>query len=276
VSSSAKEMYVAAEIAPLLYLDLLKGCLTRTLFPESCRSTTGSTARAHAAAVLSRLRRKGAGPTALEVRTEGRDWPREGDTMIGLARLNNLQQCVTAVLRDGIPGDLIETGVWRGGACIFMRAILKAFGDPDRVVWVADSFHGLPKPDRRYPQDHSDSLWTHSDVLGVSVDEVKNNFTRYGLLDDRVRFLKGWFRDTLPNAPIERIAVLRLDGDMYGSTMDALQSLYPKLSSGGYVIVDDFGAMATCRQAVEDYRRAHGICEAIEGIDWTGVFWRKA
>jgi O-methyltransferase len=85
--------------------------------------------------------------------------------------------------------------------------------------------------------------------LAVSLEQVKANFDRYGLLDDQVRFLKGWFRDTLPVAPIERLAVLRLDGDMYESPMDTLVNLYPKLSEGGYVIVDDYGAIPACRQA---------------------------
>jgi len=90
-----------------------------------------------------------------------------------------------------------------------------------------------------------------------------------------VRFLKGWFRDTLPAAPIERLAVLRLDGDMYQSTMDTLVNLYPKVSQGGYVIVDDYGAIPACRQAVNDYRAANGITEEIRDIDWTGIFWQK-
>jgi O-methyltransferase len=126
----------------------------------------------------------------------------------------------------------------------------------------------------RYPKDAGDPHHTFSN-LAVSVDEVRANFERYGLMDARVRFLPGWFRDTLPTAPIERIAVLRLDGDMYGSTMVALESLYPRLSPGGYVIVDDYGAVAGCREAVEDYRRDHGIGEPIHAIDWTGVYWRR-
>src|SRR5207244_9250758 len=105
--------------------------------------------------------------------------------------------------------------------------------------------------------------------------QVKANFDRYGLLDHQVRFLKGWFRDTLPGAPIEKLAVLRLDGDMYESTMDALTNLYPKLAVGGYLIVDDDGYAPACRQAVQDYRQAHGIKEKILEIDWTGVYWHR-
>ena len=141
-------------------------------------------------------------------------------------------------------------------------------------MWAADSFEGLPKADpARYPVDTGDRHWRYRQ-LGVSLDEVKANFSKYGLLDDQVRFLVGWFRDTLPNAPIERLAVMRLDGDMYESTMDALTNLYPKLSVGGYVIIDDY-ALASCQSAVEDFRKKHGISEPIRPIDWIGAFWQR-
>jgi O-methyltransferase len=208
--------------------------------------------------------------------TEGRAWPVFAHTMIGAARLNNLRSCVQDVLENQIPGDLIETGVWRGGACIMMRAILKAYGIRDRQVWVADSFEGLPRPNpERFPAD-AGATWHLHKRLAVSLEQVRANFKRYGLLDDQVHFLRGWFRDTLPNAPITKLAVLRLDGDMYEATMESLDNLYPKLSAGGYVIVDDFGAVPACRQAVYDYRTAHGITEPIEEIDWTGIYWQRS
>jgi O-methyltransferase len=210
----------------------------------------------------------------LETRAAGRDWPATAETMIGLFRLQNLQECITDLLQRGVPGDLIETGVWRGGACIFMRAVLKAFGDTTRTVWLADSFQGLPRPDpTTYPPDRGDMLWAVQE-LAVSIETVKANFERYGLLDDQVRFLPGWFRDTLPTAPIGQLALLRLDGDMYESTMVALRSLYPKVSPGGYVIVDDYGAIVSCRQAVTDFRTEFAIHNELRQIDWTGVFWQ--
>jgi len=209
-------------------------------------------------------------------RAEGRDWPARAHTMIGLKRLANLRTCVETILDDGIPGDLIETGVWRGGATILMRAILKARGVTDRLVWVADSFAGLPPPDTaRYPSDEGITLHQFPQ-LAVPLERVRENFRRYGLLDQQVRFLKGWFRDTLPAAPIERLAVLRLDGDLYESTIQALDGLYRKLSIGGFVIVDDYGNVPACRQAVHDFRAEQGITDAIQPIDWGGVFWRRS
>ena len=207
-------------------------------------------------------------------REEGYIWPGYADTMIGLKRLDNLQFCVETALKEGVEGDFIETGVWRGGACIFMRAVLAAHAIKGRKVYVADSFEGLPKPDiEKFPNDKGDE---HHAVkfLAVSQDEVENNFRKYGLLDDQVVFLKGWFKDTLPEAPIEKIAVMRLDGDMYSSTMDALNNLYPKLSKGGFCIIDDY-ALDGCRKAVDHFRKENGINSEIKEVDWTGVYWKK-
>ncbi|HLI56241.1 MAG TPA: TylF/MycF family methyltransferase [Actinomycetota bacterium] len=269
-----------------LYLDLMKRCLTRTIFPEGLQPWRpiggGGVKWAMSRPVRNVLTKRGVvlaapPPVVPGARDDGRDWPSEAETMIGMKRLDNIQLCVTDVVRQGVPGDLIETGVWRGGATIFMRAILAALGDRQRTVWVADSFEGLPKPDpARYPLDAGDDHW-QQDPLKVSLERVKSNFARYGLLDDQVRFLKGWFRDTLPTAPIEQLAVARLDGDMYESTMDALQALYPKVSVGGYVIVDDYSneGLVGCKAAVDDYRRDLGVTDPLEQVDWTGVFWKK-
>ena len=259
-----------------LYLDLFKKCLTFALWEAkdgSSKSETNPTLKQSIKQFL-----KGENVPHLtpeQRRTEGRDWPVLAHTMIGLKRLDNIQFCVERVLADGVPGDLIETGVWRGGATIFMRAILKVYGVTDRRVWVADSFEGLPIPDpEKYPDDAGDIHHTYP-TLAISLEEVRANFKAYGLLDSQVRFLKGWFRDTLPGAPIEKLAVIRLDGDMYESTMDGLVNLYPKLSTGGFVIVDDYGAVPGCRKAIEDFRQMRGIKNKMEQIDWGGVYWQN-
>ena len=205
----------------------------------------------------------------------GIDWPRHAETMSGLRRLDNVEDCVLDVIDRGVPGDLAETGVWRGGTAILMRAVLAATGDENRRVWAADSFEGLPAPDLdSHPQDAGVD-YTGFPELAVGVRQVQDNFARYGMLDERVCFLPGWFRDTLPAAPINRLAVLRLDGDLYQSTIEALDALYPKLAPGGYCIVDDFGAIPACRQAVEDYRARHAITEPLLPVDWTCVYWRR-
>jgi len=272
-----------------LYLDLLKQCLMYSLWGDSWEPLPAHDTRA--AGARPRLRRrllaglervlswKGlcvARRVALEpeLLAEGRTWPAQGLTMIGAKRLDSLQACIETVLAEEVSGDLIETGVWRGGACIFMRGVLKAYGVTDRTVWAADSFEGLPRPARaRYPADAGDR---HHAVrfLAVPLDQVQANFARYGLLDAQVRFLAGWFRDTLPAAPFTTLALARLDGDMYESTMDALVSLYPRLSPGAFVIVDDF-ALAGCRNAVLDFRAQRGIEDRIHEVDSTGIYWRN-
>ena len=196
-------------------------------------------------------------------------------TMIGRARLENVARCLESIRRADVPGDLIECGVWRGGTTVFMRGFLRAFGMANRTVWVADSFAGPPPPS--LPQDADDDLSAaRYPMLAVSLETVRGLFARYRLLDDQVRFLPGWFKDTLPSAPIERLALLRIDGDLYESTRDALAALYPKVSGEGFVIVDDYHCIPACRQAVDEYRQRERITTPLETIDWTGVFWQKA
>ena len=258
-----------------LYLTLLKNALTRSGFGQP-QMPASLPADGLPPDVLAQMKAWLALHDLDVVRHSPPLWPAEAETMVTLPRLDNLQACLGRVVVDDIPGDFIETGVWRGGTSIFARGVLRALGDTARKVWVADSFQGLPKPDpARYPVDAGDVCWT-VDFLAVSVEEVKANFEKYGLLDDQVRFLPGWFADTLPTAPIDELAVLRLDGDMYSSTTQALDALYPKLSIGGYVIIDDYGAVPSCKAAVDDWRRNHGIREAIVPTnDVSEVSWRK-
>lgn len=267
----------------LLYLELLKGCLTRELFVDQEFVDAFFVPWAARQALEGTDIRPMIPTNAAGSRREGRDHPPYAETMVGRARLDNVQALVMRAIAESVPGDLVETGVWRGGTVILMRAILAAFADPDRIVWACDSFEGLPEPDlERYPQDAELELSPESPAvlmkkyLAVSVEQVRDNFERYGLLDDRVHFVKGWFRDSLPDAPIERIAVLRLDGDLYESTLDALTHLEHKVAPGGFVIVDDYNGIEACRQAVDEYRAAHGITAPIHDIDWTGVWWQKS
>lgn len=237
-----------------LYLDLLRQVLTRSLFIDH--------------------------PQQKEIRRLGRDWPQDAETMIGEERLLNIETLAYAAINDGVDGDFMECGVWRGGAAIFMRGILSAdpamrYTQQRRSVWIADSFAGLPAPNpESYPADAGDQHHTQKE-LKVCLFDVKKNFERYGLLDDRVKFLPGLFKDTLPG-PVERLALLRIDADMYESTTQALEAMYPKLSSGGFVIVDDYRNIPNTHQAVDDFRARHKITEPIQPADsWCAVYWRK-
>lgn len=202
-------------------------------------------------------------------------------TCVPRCRLDHLEACIRTVVDESIPGDLIETGVWRGGVTIFMRMLLETLGVNDRIVWVADSFRGLPRPDKtRFPRERAafDSPeMAQLDYLKANAADVASSFAAFGLLDDQVRFLEGWFADTLPSAPIDKLAVLRLDGDFYESTLVALSALYDKVSSGGYVVVDDYGEDWThCREAVDEFRRTRGIRDTMHRVDAWCSYWRRS
>ena len=204
----------------------------------------------------------------------GNDHPQHSITMIGINRLTNISYLMFKVLENNIPGDFIETGVWRGGACIYAATFYKLLKITDRKVYVCDSFAGLPKPDPKYPVDEGDQHHLHTQLI-VSLEEVQKNFQTFGLLDDQVKFVKGWFCDTLPTLDTT-FSIVRLDGDMYGSTMDGLNNLYNRLSPGGYIIIDDYG-LPGANAAVDDFRKEHKIDSPLCLIDIysKAVYWQK-
>jgi len=239
------------------YLELLKLALC-----DLTATTTVSVGKWEDGTVTSRELRG----EQLRVRAAGMDWPMQGLSMVGLNRLDDLQRCVEAVVRDDVKGDLIEAGAWRGGASILIRATLDAHG-AGRTVVVADSFQGFPVADEQ-------GRLSDVDFLAVPEEEVRANFARFGL-DDGVRFVPGYFEDTLPALHGERWSLIRMDGDTYEATWVTLSSLYGGLAPGGYVIVDDYRALTECGRAVDDFRERHGIEEPLEDVDWTCVRWRR-
>ena len=239
------------------YLSLVQGCLIGTIYEDKPLPVLGYDKYDQ------------------NLREHGCDWPSLAHSMIGVKRMTNLRYLSELVIYKRIPGDFIETGVWRGGACIMMRAVLEAYGIQERKVWVADSFEGLPSPDEKnYPEDKGQNFHTYKD-LSVSFEEVKNNFSKYNLLDQQVIFLKGWFKDTLPTAPIKKLALLRLDGDLYESTIQVLEALYDKVSIGGFIIIDDYHVVDACKKAVHDFCKSRNFIPNIQEIDGVGIFWKK-
>jgi O-methyltransferase len=258
--AEAERDTVMANTARELYLDLLIRVLINTIYEDP--------------ATDSRVRPLVVVPFNPETRSIGKDWPTQAHTMVGRIRLENLRMLSQQALDEGIAGDFIETGVWRGGCCILMRGVLAANNIADRKVYVADSFAGLPAPNEKaYPADAGWNLQSIKE-LAISLETVKDNFARYGLLDEQVVFVKGLFSETLPSLAAGPFALIRLDGDLYESTYDALEALYPKLSPGGFVIIDD-NSLPPCALAVTDFRSRMGITAALHEVDWTGVWWRK-
>jgi O-methyltransferase/8-demethyl-8-(2,3-dimethoxy-alpha-L-rhamnosyl)tetracenomycin-C 4'-O-methyltransferase len=241
-----------------MYLNLLEKTLCNWIYGDASHPSYGDTRFS---------------PSRREV---GRDLPVEAHSMIGLRRLMHLRWAAETVLAEGVGGDFIEAGVWRGGACVLMRGVLAAHGVRDRRVFVADSFAGLPPPDPRHAKDLATVHSFHGrPELAVGLEEVRNNFRSYELLDDQVVFVPGWFKDTLTCIPTMRLAILRIDGDLYASTMDTLEALYDKLSIGGFLICDDYGVVVDARRAILDFRMARGITTPMSAVDGDAIFWRK-
>lgn len=198
-------------------------------------------------------------------------------TLLGSQALTSLRNCARQAIWLRVPGDFMECGTWRGGACILLRAVQQAMGAGGRRrTWVADSFQGLPQPDR---QTHLLDAVLHAYLqetgsFAVSLEEVRQNFASFGLLDEGVGFLPGWFSDTLPCWQ-GQLALLRLDGDWYESTYTALEHLYDKVSWGGFVIIDDYHPVIGAYAAVNDFRASRGISDPMVRVDHQIHFWRK-
>lgn len=265
------------------YLDLIEGVITGKVYGQPVerhrwlagfpvkRQLVGLTKAAFAAFGLEVVRR-------VRIRDDeyqesghaGANRPEGAMSMLGMRQFKNMRDCVIDVVSNGVAGDFLEAGVWRGGMTIYMRALLRALGVSDRKVYVADSFAGLPPASK---EDES-AEWFVEGEMAVSLEEVKANFTRLGLLDDLVQFVKGYFINSLPG-PVGQLAILRADADLYESTLQILKPLYPKLSPGGWFICDDYVNIPGVRQAVDEYRTANGITAPIQKIDTHAICWQK-
>lgn len=270
------------------YLDLLKRALVNLIYPEhelriellEAQGRSGASLEAQQLMRDIRYRSPAEYDELVASKIDGsvrrRRPSRFSHTMVGMARLDNLEYCARKVFADGVPGDFLEAGVCQGGAAIFMRGLQVALGEEGRRVWLADSFEGLPAPthevDRAWDLDWSEE---RQPWLACDLQAVQDNFRTYGLLDEGVRWLPGWFSDTLQTAPVERIAILRADADLYQSTREILDTLYDRVSPGGFVVIDDYGAIEACRHAVDEFRAERGVEDPIRRIDWTGVYWRR-
>jgi hypothetical protein len=254
------------------YLELLKLCL--------CDLTGVATREVRWTGDRRLFHRELIGEDQIDWRAQGKDWPLNGLTMVGLRRLDDLQACVESVVGDGVPGDLIEAGAWRGGASILIRATLDSLGAAERTLWVADSFAGFPVAEEQGVSADRELESHISDIgyLACPLEEVQRYFARFGC-DRGVRFLAGFFEQTMAELGGLRWSLVRLDADTYSATRAALDSLYPGLAAGGYVIVDDYFhpyLSGSCRRAVDDFRSEQGITEPIEQIDWNGARWRRS
>jgi len=212
-------------------------------------------------------------PFNASLREDGADWPPFGHTMVGHLRLRNVRTAIEETIANHIPGDFVELGVWRGGTCIYAKALYDVAGEVSRKVHLFDAFGEVPA------FDANPVYKERSKFLAVSMEAVKHNFEKYGVLDDGVQFHKGLFKDTLPafiaSDPQQQVAVLRIDGNFYDSYQDALYSLYPMVPVGGIVIFDDVGEDGTPMRAWLDFKSDNGLPEKLSKIDHSGRWFRK-
>lgn len=212
-------------------------------------------------------------PGRRDARASGLDWPYLGKTMIGILRLRQTLNLLLTAFTNNIPGGFMETGVWRGGASIFIRAIFRAVRQYQRPVIVCDSFKGLPPINASSYHD-----WVNFEYvfyLRVSDDEVRQHFIEAGVYDPQIYFVKGFFNETMPvlSNMVHRLVFLRLDGDMYESTVDVLYRFYDKVSIGGYVYIDDWKLPA--EWATAHFFQVHNMTEQLITMDGNTVYWQK-
>ena len=263
LDQTIKSQQPVTERANEFYLEMIKSMVSATVFNQAEKS------------VIPGNNNIGTRPLNLESRRGGNDWAYFGDTMTGWKRLDNVWKLLKQVVEDDIPGDYIETGVWRGGSSVFARAVMNVYGQSNRRSYVCDSFAGLPPGDRAL--DRADKNWDKMHwYLAIPEAIVAENFLKYGLLDHNVIFAKGFFNETMPEISkrAKQFSVMRLDGDMYESTVDVLYNLYNKLHIGGYVIMDDWFGFPS-KTACEDFFRVHGIAPEIVPIDKLSAYWKK-
>jgi O-methyltransferase len=202
-------------------------------------------------------------------------------TLTSIERLYAIYKAIEYILRHNIPGDFAECGVWRGGSVMMMALALRQFGGPDRIIHCFDTFSGMTQPDANDTQSHS-GISAEEVLAGAKRDEddpfwaiapldvVKRNMISTGYPPDLVRFHKGRVEETLPTAAPERLALLRLDTDWYASTKHELNCLYPRLSTGGVLIIDDYGYWRGARQATDEYLAETRAKIMLNRIDFTG------
>jgi len=270
VPGAAPGLAVApAAVDQALYLDTVRDTLTGAIL----RTPSVEVAAGNASALVRT-------PYNKQTRWLGNDWCDSCYTMAGGARVQNVRNLVQQTIAEGIPGDFLEAGTWRGGCSIMARVVQRVMGEGEnRHTYLCDSFSGLPLSS----QSRDGDIWNGMHFLEVSQSDVEDNVKLFNALDDNVHFRKGYFSQSLPKVRQElkkngrQLAVLRGDGDMYESYMDILYNLYDFVPVGGYFICDDCPSIDVAKQAIDDFRMDHNISDPILAVEGsiTGSFWRK-
>jgi hypothetical protein len=201
-------------------------------------------------------------------------------TMSRVQRMYALYQSVNYIIKNKIPGDFVECGVWKGGNPMMIAQLLQASHTTDRKIFLYDTFEGMSEPtaaDKNYKgkdaqemldatdRAKSDSVWCYSPL-----EEVQENMKQTGYPNDRIVFVKGKVEETLPGVVPAKIALLRLDTDWYESTYHELTHLFPLLSKNGVLIIDDYGYWEGCRKATDQFLKENQLDLLLQRVDSTG------
>ncbi|GBF96938.1 hypothetical protein Rsub_09018 [Raphidocelis subcapitata] len=257
--------------APLAepYLWLMRMALTGSLTDEAGRCNPGAGGNG---CLLDKLL-----PYEPELRERGNDWPPFGHTMIGHLRLRNIETLLREAVAGGVPGAFAELGVWRGGACVYARAVLNVLGEVDRPVLAFDAFDAIARKTDGYARYGLQG----ADFIATDQATVTHNFEKYfGALPPSVRFHPGFFNESTKafreGAPRgTRIAVLRVDGNFYDSYQDVMYNLYEFVPVGGYVIFDDILGFPDVQRFWSDFKADQGLVEELVQIDDFSTWFKK-
>lgn len=176
------------------------------------------------------------------------------------------------IIRNNIPGCIVETGIWKGGMAMWMKAILMHHNN-NRNIYLYDIFGKFPPPSNpkdNYIHSITDVLFEHA----PTVTDVQHNFQKFGLFDSDIKFIIGDIINTVPQNQLDQIALLHCDSDYYESTKVVLENFYWKISKGGYIIIDDYNnEYLACKQAVDEFRTKYNIYTPIIKISEGSVYW---
>lgn len=201
-------------------------------------------------------------------------------TLTSVQRLVALCDAVQYVVRNQIPGDIVECGVWKGGSMMAVARTLIQANDQSRHLYLFDTYEGMTPPgdkDVSVQGASASNLLQNEDKADpesvwcvAPLDEVRRVMDGVGYAPSKVHFIKGRVEETLPEMAPEKISLLRLDTDWYESTRHEMNQLFPRLSKGGVLIIDDYGHWEGARQAIDEYIKENKLQILLHRIDNTG------
>jgi O-methyltransferase len=200
-------------------------------------------------------------------------------TMTSPERIHALVTAVEYVIANDIPGDIVECGVWRGGSMMAVAETLVRLGKTNRRLYLFDTFEGMPPPaetDVNFRGEAAADLMSKAErdtawVWAVAqLEDVKERMRSTGYPEDLIEYVEGKVEDTIPREAPEQVAILRLDTDWYQSTKHEMKHLYPRLSPGGVLIVDDYGHWEGAKKAVDEYIVEERVRCLLCRVDYTG------